>query len=74
MELITKLEDAIGPVGIIFVVLLVNIVITAIVVAIILGVCELKRRSDYKKYEREKERERRYYGDDSDEGHGAHFW
>ncbi len=72
MELITKLEDAIGPVGIIFVVLLVNIVITAIVVAIILVGRELKHRSDYKKYEREKERERRYYGDD--EGHGAHFW
>ena len=67
-----KLEDAIGPVGTIFVVLLVNIVITAIVVAIILGVSELKRYSDYKKYEIEKERERRYYGDD--EGYGAHFW
>jgi len=70
MELITKLEETIGPVGIIFVVLLVSILITAIVVAIILGVSELKRYSDYKKYERE----RSYYGDDSDEGHGAHFW
>jgi hypothetical protein len=72
MELITKLEETIGPVGIMFVILLVNTVITAIVVAIILGVSEPKRYSDYKKYEREKERERRYYGDD--EGYGAHFW
>ena len=67
-----KLEDAIGPVGTIFVVLLVVVVTTAIVVAALLAGRELKHRSDYKKYEREKERERRYYGDD--EGYGAHFW
>ncbi len=70
MELITKLEETIGPVGIIFVVFLVSILITAIVVAALLVGLELKHRLEYKKYERE----RRYYGDDSDEGHGAHFW
>jgi len=50
------------------------IILVPLVFGVVFGVyfllCKFQDYCQDRKYERE----RSYYGDDSDEGHGAHFW